>query len=197
MRTSWASTPAVRQSMLANRSRDTRPELAVRRLLHQRGFRYRVAARPLPEVRRTADVVFTRVKVAVFIDGCFWHGCPTHYSAPKGNIEFWQWKVDLNRGRDVQVDRLLVARGWKVVRIWEHEDPAKAVDRIQRAVLARTGALEDKLGHPRRIAVSPRAEHSRRSSGAAPSRAPSTEPPGRSGPLAGTKGRTRPRSRLR
>jgi DNA mismatch endonuclease (patch repair protein) len=129
-----STTPAVRKVMQGNRSRDTKPELLLRSLLHKRGLRYRVAVRPLPAVRRTADVVFTRAKVAVFIDGCFWHRCPDHYRQPGSNVEYWVAKVNHNVSRDHEVDALLRDAGWTVVRIWEHEDPAAAADRIEMSV---------------------------------------------------------------
>ena len=128
---SWASSPGVRRSMQSNRGRDTGPELAIRRAVHARGLRYRINARPLPELRRTADLVFPSAKLAVFVDGCFWHGCPTHATRPRINEEFWAKKLAGNRARDAETDRLLVARGWTVVRVWEHEAPQEAADRIE------------------------------------------------------------------
>ncbi len=83
--------------MRGNRSRDTAPELVVRRLVHAMGLRYRVHTRPLPGLRRTADLVFTRQRVAVFIDGCFWHGCPEHHRQPGANSAYWSEKVARNR----------------------------------------------------------------------------------------------------
>ena len=120
----------TRRSMQANRSRDTKPELAIRSLLHRRGLRYRVAARPIPAVRRTADIVFTRAKVAVFVDGCFWHCCPQHYRQPASNIGYWQEKARRNVERDRETDALLADAGWTVVRVWEHEEPAACAERI-------------------------------------------------------------------
>lgn len=108
--------------MIGNRGRDTAPEIAVRRLLHAAGLRYRVNHRPLPALRRTADIVFTRRKVAVFIDGCFWHSCPEHATVPKANAEFWREKLQRNRERDRETDQCLRAAGWAVLRFWEHED---------------------------------------------------------------------------
>ncbi len=108
--------------MLANKSRDTRPEILVRSLAHRRGLRYRTSARPLPELRRTADLVFRPTKVAVFIDGCYWHGCPTHYKEPKTNTDYWRAKITGNRTRDHQTDELLSEAGWLVLRFWEHEE---------------------------------------------------------------------------
>jgi DNA mismatch endonuclease (patch repair protein) len=107
--------------MQSNRGRDTSPELAVRRRLHALGLRYRVSVRPMTNVRRTADIVFTRARIAVFIDGCFWHGCPEHYQAPARNAEFWRAKRDRNRERDAETDAALEADGWRVMRFWEHE----------------------------------------------------------------------------
>lgn len=125
----------ARKSMRANRSRDTRPELAVRSRLHARGLRYRVARRPVPTLRRSADVVFTRAKVAVFIDGCFWHGCPEHFWAPKSNTDYWEPKIRANIARDQETTLALEEAGWRVIRVWEHEDPNRAADRIQSTVL--------------------------------------------------------------
>ncbi|WP_405502545.1 very short patch repair endonuclease [Streptomyces anulatus] len=128
---SWASSPSVRAVMRGNRNKDTRPELRLRSLLHKQGLRYRVAARPLPELRRTADVLFSKPKVAVFVDGCYWHGCPEHLRESLKNAEFWRTKIEGNRARDAETDRLLGEAGWTVVRVWEHEDPVDACARIE------------------------------------------------------------------
>lgn len=122
--------------MQGNRSRDTKPELLVRSILHRRGLRYRVATRPLPGVRRTADLVFTRARVAVFVDGCWWHRCPEHYRRPSSNRGYWDAKVERNVARDREVDALLAEAGWTVVRAWEHENPAEVADRVEAAVRA-------------------------------------------------------------
>lgn len=132
---SWASSEATRRSMQSNKGRDTAPELMVRKLLHAAGLRYRVNVRPLPGVRRTADIVFTRARLAVFIDGCFWHGCPEHYQRPTINREFWDLKVAGNRARDIETSEVLIANGWRVLRFWEHEaiaDPGAVVERVRR-----------------------------------------------------------------
>lgn len=131
---SWATSDGVRRSMKGNRRRDTKPELAVRRLVHAAGLRYRVDARPLPDVNRRADLLFTRAKVAVFIDGCFWHGCPEHHTIARANAGYWAEKVSRNRERDAETDRLLEAAGWIVVRAWEHQAPAVVAERIMAAV---------------------------------------------------------------
>ena len=126
--------------MQANRRRDTGPELAIRRLVHARGLRYRVDARPIPAVRHTADMVFSRARIAVFIDGCWWHGCADHYRAPASNGSYWSAKVARNRDRDRKVDDVLKAAGWQVIRIWEHESPEAGASRIEVAVSRRRGS---------------------------------------------------------
>ncbi|WP_240742192.1 very short patch repair endonuclease [Micromonospora zingiberis] len=134
---SWASSPAVRSVMRGNKGRDTKPELALRSAIHRLGLRYRVGVRPLPKIRRTADVVFPRAKVAVFLDGCFWHGCPDHHRPAKVNSDFWTEKLAGNKARDVQTDSLLAAERWMVIRVWEHEEPFEAAQRVAEAVRAR------------------------------------------------------------
>ena len=114
--------------------RDTKPELAVRRAAWRRGLRYRVDVAPLPKMRRRADMVFTKAKVAVYIDGCFWHSCPEHATTPKANRDWWIEKLAANVRRDRDTDERLQAAGWTVVRIWEHEDPERAADRVEEAV---------------------------------------------------------------
>ena len=131
---SWATSDATRAVMRANRGRDTRPERALRSAAHAIGLRYRVGIRPLPQLRRTADLVFPRARVAVFMDGCFWHGCPQHFRAATINHDFWAAKIAGNRTRDSDTDRRLEEAGWKVIRVWEHEDPDDAARRIAVAV---------------------------------------------------------------
>jgi DNA mismatch endonuclease, patch repair protein len=116
--------------MQAIRSRDTKPEQLVRRLVHAKGLRYRVAAKPLPGLRRTADMVFRPVKLAVFVDGCYWHGCPDHYVPPKTNPGYWSGKVAGNVARDRNTDAALTAAGWTVLRFWEHESAESSADQI-------------------------------------------------------------------
>ncbi len=123
--------------MQGNRGRDTRPELAVRSAAHALGLRYRVGVSPLPGLRRTADLVFTRAKVAVFVDGCFWHGCPEHHRPARRNGEFWAAKIQGNVSRDADTDSRLLAAGWRVIRIWEHEAADAAAARIKEAVRSR------------------------------------------------------------
>ena len=118
--------------MQANRSRDTKPELVIRQLLHRNGFRYRVGIAPVPALRRRADVVFTRAQVAVFIDGCFWHCCPEHgRTSFKHNAAYWTEKLATNVARDAETSELLAGAGWIVLRFWEHEDPGEVLRSIQ------------------------------------------------------------------
>ena len=131
---SWASSDAIRRTMLGCRSRDTRPEKALRSLLHAMGLQFRVCTRPVAQVRRTADVVFTKTRVAVFMDGCFWHGCPEHYRVPRTNTSYWVDKISGNQMRDRQTDALLQDAGWTVVRVWEHEDTLNAARTVAHAV---------------------------------------------------------------
>lgn len=123
--------------MQSNKGRDTKPELALRRAVHALGLRYRVSARPLPDLRRTADLVFTRAKVAVFVDGCFWHGCPEHHTKAATNAGYWAEKVRRNRERDEETNRLLTEAGWQVIRFWEHEDPLAAAEVVADEVQSR------------------------------------------------------------
>jgi DNA mismatch endonuclease (patch repair protein) len=123
--------------MQANKGRDTRPELALRSRVHALGLRYRVGVRPLPSIRRTADLVFTRARVAVFLDGCFWHGCPEHHRPAKINEDFWRHKIMRNCERDQETTRLLQDAGWAVLRFWEHEEPSLAAFTIHELVADR------------------------------------------------------------
>ncbi len=144
MSESWASNPSVRAIMRANRHRDTRPELALRSAIHGMGLRFRVNARPLKSVRRTVDIVFPKVKVAVFVDGCFWHGCDEHYRPATGaNSDFWHAKIAGNKSRDADTDRKLREEGWTVIRVWEHEAPEDAALRVSDTVRTRRANLAD------------------------------------------------------
>jgi len=133
---SWASSEAVRRSMQANRSRDTTPELTVRRLLHARGLRYRVAYKPPGTHRVTVDIAFPGPRVIVLIDGCFWHGCPDHYREPKTNTDYWRGKIAKNQARDADVTQTLTQAGWTVLRFWEHDPPDATAAAVEAAVRA-------------------------------------------------------------
>src|SRR4051812_3850161 len=110
-----ASSPAVSRRMARQATRDTAPEVTLRKELHRRGFRFRISLRPFPGLRSTADIVFPRAKVAVYVDGCFWHSCPEHATAPAANREWWRRKLLRNVERDRATDAALAAAGWRVV----------------------------------------------------------------------------------
>ncbi len=122
--------------MQGNRKRDTRPEMALRRAAHGLGLRYRVAAKPVAE-SGTADLVFARARVAVFVDGCYWHGCPRHFRVPRTNSAYWGPKIERNRARDARIDRTLREAGWLPIRVWEHEDATEAASKVATAVRGR------------------------------------------------------------
>jgi DNA mismatch endonuclease (patch repair protein) len=125
--------------MQNQRTRDTAPELALRRELHRRGLRYRLQYKPVPELRRTADIVFPRPRVVVDVRGCFWHGCTTCKSIPKSNDLWWTAKIAKNRARDDATESAFRAAGWRVIVVWEHDVCAAAADRVERVVRQRTG----------------------------------------------------------
>lgn len=125
--------------MSAQASKDTTPELALRRALHALGFRYRVHSRVATLPRRSIDIAFTKQKVAVFVDGCFWHRCQEHGHIPHTNADWWTTKLDANVRRDAATTQQLEAAGWTVIRVWEHEPLDVAVGRVVRAVGPRVG----------------------------------------------------------
>lgn len=131
------SSERVSRQMSKLGQRDTAPELLVRSLLHQKGLRFRVHCRPVASINSRADIVFRPAKVAVYIDGCFWHFCPDHGSIPASNSEFWNKKLTGNRERDKRVVDQLSEYGWLVLRFWEHENPSKVADAIERCVRTR------------------------------------------------------------
>jgi DNA mismatch endonuclease (patch repair protein) len=116
------------------RQKDTNVELALRKELHAKGLRYRLHVPLLTKPRRVPDIVFSSAKVAIFVDGCFWHGCPEHGSWPKSNAQFWREKIEANRARDADTDQRLQASGWQVVRVWAHESAPQAAKRIEEIV---------------------------------------------------------------
>lgn len=129
----WPGVPEARRTIMrANRRRDTTPELALRSALHARGLRFRVDYPIRGAGRRPIrpDIVFTRTKVAIFVDGCFWHGCPEHATHPKTNADYWGPKLSENIARDARTTRALEDDGWTVVRIWEHESTESAMEMV-------------------------------------------------------------------
>lgn len=130
---------ATRLRMSKTRQRDNAREVSLRSALHRRGLRFRLHRRIIDGSKRTVDVVFPRARLAVFLDGCFWHGCPLHASWPKTNADWWRAKIETNRQRDRDTDERLTATGWTVIRIWEHEKLEEAVKRVEAALGKRSG----------------------------------------------------------
>jgi DNA mismatch endonuclease (patch repair protein) len=124
--------------MRSVRQRDTSIEVPIRSLLHRTGYRFRIDQAPVVGLRRRADIIFTSAKVAVFIDGCFWHGCPQHGTWPKNNREFWQTKIEQNRLRDRDTNLKLRSHGWLPLRFWGHESPDVVVRLIAESLKARS-----------------------------------------------------------
>lgn len=135
------SSPRATATMRANRGRDTQPELALRAELFRSGLRFRKNMRlDLPNGRVRPDIVFPGVRLAVFVDGCFWHGCPLHAEWPRSNADFWVAKIEGNRARDAKQDAVLRSAGWAVLRFWEHDPISESARRIQEEIAARKGA---------------------------------------------------------
>lgn len=129
------TTPGRSRNMSAIRRRDTKPELRLRSMLHQRGWRYRVDLRIDTARRRVRpDIVFTARRVAIFVDGCFWHGCPEHSRSPRKNVAYWGTKLAGNVARDQATTEALEESGWLVLRVWEHEPPESSTARIEVAL---------------------------------------------------------------
>lgn len=128
-----ASSDHVRVRMERQARRDTAPELALRKELWRRGLRYRIDHKVVGN-RRRVDIAFTRAKVAVFVDGCFWHRCPDHGTLPKSNADWWRAKLDANVARDRDTDARLEEAGWIVIRVWEHDDPTSAADVVEQLI---------------------------------------------------------------
>lgn len=134
--TPTASSPDALARMKRQGQRDTVPELALRRELWQRGLRYRLHSR-VPGTRRTIDIAFPGSRVAVFVNGCFWHSCPTHGTRPRANSRWWEEKLESNSERDTDTDKRLSEAGWVSIRVWEHDDPRCAAKDISALVRAR------------------------------------------------------------
>jgi len=136
-RSPQASSGDVSRRMSLQRTSDTHAEVALRRELHRRGLRFRLNRVPVAGIRCRPDVVFGPARVAVFVDGCFWHGCPEHKSWPKANSEWWRHKIEGNRRRDQEQAARLAGAGWLAIRVWEHEEPEAAARRVEAAVRMR------------------------------------------------------------
>lgn len=144
-----ASSETVRRNMSRQRRRDTGCEMAVRKILHAEGMRYRVDFRPLTGERFRVDIGWKKYRLAVFIDGCFWHGCPDHGTLPKSNSEWWADKLTANAQRDERTDKVLRANGWTVLRFWEHEEPDLVASSIRRHLKRPVASGGDPTWQPR------------------------------------------------
>ena len=127
----------VSRRMAATRGRDNAVELGLRSALHRLGYRFRVQYKAVPGLRRTADIAFPSLRVAIFVDGCFWHGCPIHGTWPKHNAQWWREKIEANRTRDKDTDKKFRENGWTVVRVWEHENAEVVARRISHLLITR------------------------------------------------------------
>ena len=130
-----ASSEHVRAFMSRQRTKDTDPERRLRSALHRRGVRFQLHRRDLPG---RPDLVLARLRVAVFVDGCYWHACPEHMVPPKSNAAWWAEKLAENVARDRRNDAKLIEIGWEPVHVWEHEDPEVVAEHL--AALWRAGA---------------------------------------------------------
>lgn len=137
------SSPEASRRMAKVRQKGTEAEIKLRRELYRSGLRYRIDYLVLRRPRRVADVAFPKLRIAVFVDGCFWHGCPEHATWPKRNADFWRQKIETNRARDADTDARLHAIDWMVLRIWEHESPVAAAETVTRLV-AKARAMRSK-----------------------------------------------------
>ncbi|MEV4271239.1 very short patch repair endonuclease [Micromonospora aurantiaca (nom. illeg.)] len=136
------SSAGRRRAMQLQRSRDTAPEVALRRALHRLGLRFRLQQQPLQGLRRTVDIVFRPSKVAVEVRGCFWHACPQHGARPKSNASWWDTKLSRNQQRDQETAAQLEAAGWTLIVVWEHDAPEAAAERIAKVVRERRAHKE-------------------------------------------------------
>lgn len=137
----WATTQSVRRTMQGNRSADTKPEVRLRSALHRNGLRFFKNRRPSRSVQCRVDILFPGARLAVFVDGCFWHGCPLHGRQPKTNSGWWEEKLSRNRQRDLRNDHDLETAGWRVLRLWEHEPVEHAVELVRDALLGPSSHL--------------------------------------------------------
>lgn len=135
------SSAEASRRMAKVRQKGTGAEMALRRELYRCGLRYRVDYVVLKKPRRIADVAFPGLKIAIFVDGCFWHGCPEHASWPKQNAEFWRQKIEANRQRDRDTNERLSRVGWTVLRFWQHDSPSEAGESVKRVVTKARWAL--------------------------------------------------------
>lgn len=133
---------ATRKRLSSQKKTDTTPERLLRRALHSRGLRFQIDKAPLPSLQRRADVVFVRARVAVFVHGCFWHGCADHARPTKSNTKWWAEKIAKNKRRDAETAKALAANDWLYVEVWEHEPPSEAAERVEATVRDRVSVAD-------------------------------------------------------
>lgn len=141
-----SSSPMASRRMARVRQKGTGAEIALRRELYRSGLRFRVSYEVLKKPRRVADIAIPRFRIAVFVDGCFWHGCPEHATWPKQNSEFWRQKLEANRTRDADTNARLNLIGWTVLRFWEHESPIRATEAILKVISKITAKVPQSQG---------------------------------------------------
>ena len=120
--------------MRAVRQHATKPELELARELRSLGMRFAADIAPDPRIKRRGDFVFKRARLVILVDGCFWHSCPEHGTLPKSNAPWWRDKLETKKARDADTDKFLRRAGFKVIRIWAHEDMTRAAKRVRRAL---------------------------------------------------------------
>lgn len=129
-----ASSPKVRRVMQNNTGRETKPEKILRKYLRQSGFRFHSNVKPMSDLNIKADIVFKKQRLCIFIDGCFWHGCPNHFKIPNTNSSWWREKIMDNRMRDMRQTKLLRRNNWKVIRFWEHQIIPDYLEKIKQTI---------------------------------------------------------------
>jgi DNA mismatch endonuclease (patch repair protein) len=137
-----ASSPTVQRVMLANRSSNTTPERLLRSALFNAGVRFRRNVRPVANLKCEADIVLRKRRLCIFVDGCFWHGCPKHFGCPKTNSSWWNEKIEATKARDCNQSALLKAAGWNVLRIWEHEIAPTRVSSVVSRIKMKIASLK-------------------------------------------------------
>ena len=140
--------PEASRRMAKVRQKGTGAEIALRQELYRRGLRYRVDFEVLKKPRRVADIAFPGQMIAIFVDGCFWHGCPKHATWPKQNSEFWRQKIETNRARDIDTNERLQNLGWTVLRFWQHEQPTESADIVVHMVATARSKQRASLPRP-------------------------------------------------
>ena len=136
------SSDAARKRMEAAKPKGTLPEIKLQSALEQVGVLFEVDVKPIDNLQRRADILIRDERIAIFVDGCFWHGCPIHGTQAKANAKFWADKINRNKERDLDTNRRLAEDGWTVLRIWEHEDPKQISNQVVELISIRRNKRE-------------------------------------------------------